>query len=186
MCANARNRDYPFRIGAGGHAGWHMRLCMDFPAQKTAPSGTVFVSHNTSVLIAARIIRTTICTVRYAIVIAVAIAVAVAFMFIMAIAGLPSASVQMPAIMALLPFCALIMMAAMHALPMAADPHVPSAIPIPITWRPFITAAWRAHGFMSWWRRRCADNNVEAFMCHCFGRHKGSGAHGGDGCSGAE
>jgi hypothetical protein len=116
----------------------------------------------------------------------VTVTATLAFMIVTAVTRLPSTAIQMPSIVTLLPFRMLIVLAGTYAHPMAGNPGMLSAVPIPITRRPFVTAARRWNDFMPWWRRSCADDDIDVCLCHCFGRNKSGGTNDGDGCSSAK
>lgn len=123
--------------------------------------------------ITARIVRVPVVTIRHAIAVTVAID-AVRNAIMVAIATPPTAAVQMPAIIAMLPFRVLIVVADAYPFPMAADPHMPSAIPIPIAGRPYIAPAWGRNDFISCRRRGVANNDVDTSLRGRLRRDKGS------------
>ncbi|MDB5764743.1 MAG: hypothetical protein JWQ21_3738 [Herminiimonas sp.] len=125
--------------------------------------------------IAVRVVRVAVSTIGHAIAVTITIAaISVCVAVVMAFAGLPSAAVQTPAIIALLPFRTLIILAGAYAFPMTSGPHMLSAIPIPITRRPFISPARGWHDFISW-RGRCVTNNdIETHLRDRLSRDKSS------------
>ena len=92
---------------------------------------------------------------------------------VMALAALPAATVQAPAIIALSPFRALIVVAGACAFPMTSGPLMPSVIQIPITGRPFIAPAGSRNDFIPYRRRGVADDDVETYLRDRLRRDKG-------------
>ena len=140
---------------------------------------------------AMRVVRFSVVTIGDAIAIAVAVVtvgnaitvqiamtafLSMTFTVAVVIARLPSTTVQSPAIIALPPLRALIVMARAHALPMPFSPLMLFVFYIPIAGCPFISVAWSWNDLIPRRRRRIADNDTDAYLRDRFSGNKYSSA----------
>src|SRR5450830_312451 len=92
----------------------------------------------------------------------------------------PAATVEAPVIAFLYPDGTAVLIAAPFAHPDATVPYMAVAIPVPVAWRPDITAARRRHAFEAGWRWGVVDDDadVNPALRHGLRRQEGASADG--------
>jgi hypothetical protein len=97
----------------------------------------------------------------------------------------PATPIEAPSIASATPFATLISITGTGPFPMTLGPLVLSAIPVPVTRRPFISPPRRRDDLITHGRRGITNNDIEADLGECLGRDK-CGSADGNRCSNYE
>jgi hypothetical protein len=97
----------------------------------------------------------------------------------------PATAIESPSIAGLAPFRTLVRITGPAVFPMTLGPLVMSAIPVPVTGRPFISPTRRRDDLITHGRGSITNDDIEVDLGKCLGRDKCSSADG-DCCSNYE